>query len=50
MLRVLHHPAYAGAYVYGRTRSPKTADGKVHLADVPRSQWVALVKDAHVGT
>jgi hypothetical protein len=49
VLRVLHHPAYAGAYVYGRTRSTKTADGKVHIADVPRSEWFALVKDAHVG-
>ncbi|HEY6409639.1 MAG TPA: hypothetical protein VIY29_19440 [Ktedonobacteraceae bacterium] len=26
-----------------------TVDGKVHIADVPRSEWVALVKDAHVG-
>src|SRR5215472_3988770 len=49
VLRVLHHPAYAGAYVYGRTRSSKTADGKVHIADVPRADWFALVKDAHVG-
>jgi DNA invertase Pin-like site-specific DNA recombinase len=49
VLRVLHHPAYAGAYVYGRTRSSKTADGKVHIADVPRCEWFALVKNAHVG-
>src|SRR5947209_2320674 len=49
VLRVLHHPAYAGAYAFGRTRSTKTADGKVHIADVPRSDWFALVKDAHVG-
>ncbi len=49
VLRVLHHPAYAGAYVFGRTRTTKTADGKVHIADVPRSEWVVLVKDAHVG-
>ena len=49
VLRVLHHPAYAGAYVFGRTRTTKTADGKVHIEDVPRSEWVALVKDAHVG-
>jgi DNA invertase Pin-like site-specific DNA recombinase len=49
VLRVLHHPAYAGAYVYGRTRSTKTADGKVHIEDVPRSEWFALVKNAHVG-
>ncbi len=49
VLRVLHHPAYAGAYAFGRTRSTKTADGKVHIADVPRSEWFTLVKDAHVG-
>lgn len=49
VLRVLHHPAYAGAYVFGRTRSTKTADGKVHIVDVPRSEWFALVKNAHVG-
>ena len=49
VLRVLHHPAYAGAYVFGRTRSTKTADGKVHIIDVPRSEWFALVKNAHVG-
>jgi Recombinase len=49
VLRVLHQPAYAGAYVFGRTRSTKTADGKVHITDLPRSQWIALVKNAHVG-
>lgn len=49
VLRVLHHPAYAGAYVFGRTCSTKTADGKVHITDVPRSEWFALVKNAHVG-
>lgn len=49
VLRVLHHPAYAGAYVFGRTRTTKTADGKVHIADVPRAQWDTLVKNAHVG-
>jgi len=49
VLRVLHHPAYAGAYVYGRTRSTKTADGKVHIEDVPRSEWFVLVQNAHVG-
>ena len=49
VLRILHHPAYAGAYAFGRTRTTKTADGKVHIEDVPRSEWIALVKDAHVG-
>ncbi len=49
VLRVLHHPAYAGAYAFGRTRTTKTADGKVHIEDVPRSEWVVLMKDVHVG-
>jgi DNA invertase Pin-like site-specific DNA recombinase len=49
ILRVLHHPAYAGAYVFGRTRTTKTADGKVHIQDVPRSEWLVLAKEAHVG-
>jgi hypothetical protein len=49
VLRVLHHPAYAGAYAFGRTRTTKTVDGKVHIQDVPRAEWVVLVKDAHVG-
>jgi Recombinase len=49
VLGILHHPAYAGAYVFGRTRSTKTADGKVHIEDLPRTEWVALVRNAHVG-
>jgi DNA invertase Pin-like site-specific DNA recombinase len=49
VLRVLHHPAYAGAYVFGRTRTTKTADGKVHIQDVPRAEWDTLVLNAHVG-
>jgi len=49
VLRVLHHPAYAGAYAFGRTRTTKTADGKVHIEDVQRSEWVVLMKDVHVG-
>lgn len=49
VLLLLHHPAYAGAYVYGRTHTTKTADGKLHIADVPRADWVVLVRDAHMG-
>lgn len=49
VLRVLHQPAYAGAYVFGRTHVSRTADGKIHIEDLPRSEWIALVKDAHVG-
>src|SRR5229473_728622 len=49
VLRVLHQPAYAGAYVFGRTRTTKSADGKVHIQELPRSEWDTLVKNAHVG-
>jgi DNA invertase Pin-like site-specific DNA recombinase len=49
VLRLLHHPGYAGAYVYGRTRTTKTADGKLHIQDVPRADWVVLVREAHMG-
>lgn len=49
VLRLLHHPAYAGAYVFGRTRTWKTADGRVHIREVPRDEWQVLVYDAHVG-
>ena len=49
VLRVLHQPAYAGTYVFGRTRTTKSADGKVHIQQLPRSEWDTLVKNAHVG-
>jgi DNA invertase Pin-like site-specific DNA recombinase len=46
VLRMLHNPAYAGAYVYGRTHPIKTANGKVSIEYLPRSDWIALVKGA----
>jgi DNA invertase Pin-like site-specific DNA recombinase len=49
VLRLLHHPAYAGAYVFGRTRTSKTADGKVHIHEVPRDEWPVVRYDAHDG-
>jgi DNA invertase Pin-like site-specific DNA recombinase len=49
VLRLLHHPAYAGAYVFGRTHTSQTADGKVHIHEVPREEWPVLRYDAHVG-
>jgi DNA invertase Pin-like site-specific DNA recombinase len=49
VLRILHNPCYAGAFVFGRTKTSKTADGKVHITDIPRDQWQVGVRDAHVG-
>jgi len=37
-LLVLHNPCYAGAFVYGRTRTRKTLDG-VHRIKLPQGEW-----------
>ena len=42
---VLHHPRYAGAFVYGRTRQRRHE--KYHK--LPREEWTALIRDAHPG-
>ena len=49
VLRILHNPCYAGAFVFGRTRTTKTVDGKIHIATLPREQWQVIVRDVHVG-
>ena len=45
----LHHPRYAGAFCYGRSRSWKDADGRRHTQQLPREQWRFLKPDAHPG-
>ena len=49
VLRTLHNPRYAGAFVYGRRRARKTADGKITFEELPREQWTALIPEAHPG-
>ncbi len=50
---VLTHPAYAGAYVYGRTaqRRRLDADGTVHVSRhvLPREQWQVCLPGHHAG-
>src|SRR4051812_5515072 len=51
---VLKNPAYAGAFVYGRTRSCRAtyASGKLITARCPMAEWKVVVKDrypAYVG-
>jgi hypothetical protein len=52
VLQILHNPAYAGAYVYGRsiTRTvpgdPGTAP-KVHTHKVPLEEWPILIHDIY---
>ena len=49
VLRTLHNPRYAGAFVYGQHRTRKNAQGKIHSEKVPRENWTALIRDAHPG-
>ena len=45
-LQVLHNPRYAGAFVHGRTRTRKKADGSEMFMKCPREQWI-LVPGMH---
>jgi DNA invertase Pin-like site-specific DNA recombinase len=49
----LTHPAYAGAYVYGRTRKERYLDASGALRQrsrrLPRDQWEVLIPDHHPG-
>jgi DNA invertase Pin-like site-specific DNA recombinase len=47
-LQVLHNPRYAGAFVYGRTRTRVQADGKDHIHQRPRGEWI-LLRGVHAG-
>jgi DNA invertase Pin-like site-specific DNA recombinase len=50
---VLTHPAYAGAYVYGRTRQHRYVglDGQMRVRQrrLPRDEWEVLITDHHRG-
>src|SRR6202022_3920080 len=39
ILQVLHNPRYAGAFVYGRTRTRHRPDGRVSQIKVPMADW-----------
>jgi hypothetical protein len=49
VLRILHNPRYAGAYVFGRHHSRKTVDGRSRIVPVPREEWETLIPEAHAG-
>jgi DNA invertase Pin-like site-specific DNA recombinase len=48
-LSILNNPRFAGAYYYGRQRSRINVDGSTTYFQVPRDQWLVLIKDAHPG-
>lgn len=49
VLQILHNPRYAGAFVYGRTRSRRTAELQSTQVKVAREDWPVLIPNAHVG-
>ena len=48
-LQLLHHPIYAGAYSFGRTRRVHNQHGRFHSQKLPRDQWTVFIPDAHEG-
>ena len=46
-LRILHNPRYAGAFVYGRSHTRKTVDGKQTVKHLPRDQWRTFLPGVH---
>jgi DNA invertase Pin-like site-specific DNA recombinase len=55
LLYVLHHPIYAGAYVFGRTKTVRELDPddprrlRTHQRKVGRDDWPVLIHDHHPG-
>jgi DNA invertase Pin-like site-specific DNA recombinase len=49
VLSILHNPAYAGAYAYGRARHTTGLDGHHHTTARPVPEWTVLIKDHHPG-
>jgi DNA invertase Pin-like site-specific DNA recombinase len=47
ILDTLKNPAYAGAFVYGRTRTTRDHSGKVTTKRLPMDQWRICVKDKY---
>jgi len=51
--QVLASPVYAGAYVYGKTRTQVTLDAagvrKKRIRQLPREEWQVLIKEHHAG-
>jgi len=51
--QVLTNPVYAGAYVYGKTRTETALDAsgvrKKRIRQLPRDQWQVLIREHHEG-
>ena len=49
ILQVLHNPRYAGAFVYGRTRTRRRPDGGSTTRTLPMAEWQFVTPDLHTG-
>ena len=49
VLRTLHNPRYAGAFVYGRTRTRRRPGGGTITRHLKREEWTVLLRGAHPG-
>lgn len=49
VLRILHNPCYAGAYVFERHRTCPTGRGTIHDQRLPQEQWPVLLLDCFTG-
>jgi DNA invertase Pin-like site-specific DNA recombinase len=49
VLRTLHNPRYAGAFVFGRHRCRPAFGGEPACQLLPRDQWTSLIMGAHPG-
>lgn len=49
VLRILHNPCYAGAYVFGRHRTGPTRHGTIRIQRLPQEQWAVLLLDSFAG-
>ena len=49
VLRVLHNPRYAGAFVFGQLRTRKKPEGGVRVMRVPQQEWAVSIPGAHAG-
>lgn len=49
VLRILHNPRYAGAFVYGMSHTRRTIDGGIKIVRIPNDQWEILIPEAHPG-
>ena len=47
IFNILKNPAYAGAFVYGRTRSTKSFEGRTQSKKLPMKEWKIMVKDKY---